>query len=110
MLTQECLNRVGAYGDVADYDALFVDEIGYRCGEHGVSAGDFPLLLEDDGKRESVLFDLGPVFFRLTFADHDNFQFRLFAMEFLELWCQRVARPTTWAGENQQHTLPTQIA
>jgi hypothetical protein len=41
----------------------FIDKIGDRCGEHRVSAGDFPLLLQDDWEGESVLFDFHAVSF-----------------------------------------------
>ena len=48
-------NRFGTQRHVARDDAVPVNEVGDRRGEHGVAAGDFPLALEHNRKRQAVL-------------------------------------------------------
>ena len=103
-------NGVGADSDVVGDDTGFVYEVGDGGGEHGVAAGDFPVLLEHHGEGQPVLPDLGPVLLRLSFADYHDFQLRVLAVELLKLRRERDARATARAGEDQQHPPAAQAA
>ena len=44
-IDKERQNGLHAYGNVGGNVALFIDEISDGCGEHGIAAGDLPLVL-----------------------------------------------------------------
>src|SRR6185369_1036394 len=91
-----------------DHDRL-INKVGDGRGEYGISAGDFPMLLQDDREGQPVLLYLHPVFLCLTFADHYHFELRMLAMEFLEFRRQRVTRAAARAGEHQEDVSAAQV-
>jgi hypothetical protein len=43
---QEVSDGIGTHSDAVGDDTRFVNQVGDGCGKHGVTAGDFPLLLQ----------------------------------------------------------------
>src|SRR5882672_3811883 len=106
---QQLENRVGTDRDVVADNAFFVDEIGDGCGEHGVAARDFPLLLQHYGEGQSMLFDLRAVFFRLAPADQHDRNLGICLMKLPQLWHQRIAWAALGAGKDQQNALTAEV-
>src|SRR5262249_14997858 len=56
-------DRLGTFGDFCRNNAVFVDHVPDRRGEHSVIARDFPVSLKDDRKSQPVLEHFRPVCF-----------------------------------------------
>src|SRR5690349_10395771 len=52
--THHSKDRLDSNCDVLHNSALLVDQVGDGCGEHGVAARDFPLLLQDYREGKSM--------------------------------------------------------
>ena len=80
---EEFQDAVLAHGDIVGDDTGPVDQVGNGGGEHGVAAGNFPVLLQDYWKCQPMFLDLGLILFRGAASDHCEANLRMVAMPLL---------------------------
>ena len=94
-------NRLSTHGHVGRDDALLVDQIADRRGEHPVLARDLPVALQDHGVGQPMLGDFLPTGLWIAPADHEHMEIWRAAVELLQLRGELVARATCRIREDE---------